>query len=164
MHNPWTSPGSVCGDGTNIACWPNCRTDYALLTYIPLKSFSISVVVSSSLCTNKFLPAIRLSWDSSGHALLGIFCWLLQAGREKVWTSIAAQAAVSAAKLNSNHSSSQAGQLLSHLPIRGSSLECGRRSLAQSWQELGTTSWERVSAPLLSGCLWWGAFSLSLCH
>lgn len=61
--------------------------------------------------------------------------------------------------LSPDHSSSQSGQLISHLPIRGSFLECGRPSRAQSWQELGTTSWEM--ALLLSGCLWCGAFFLS---
>lgn len=162
MHNPWTSPGSICGQGTNRVSWSNCRTDYALLTYIPLKSFSISVIVSPPLCTNKFLPAIMLTWDSSGHALLGHFAGSSKQTEKRSGPPLLLRQQSLLLNLSPDHSSSQTGQLMSHLPIRGSFLGCGRPSLAQSWQELGTTSWERVSAPLLMP-LMWGFFSLS-CH
>lgn len=43
---------------------PNCGTDYVLLTYIPLKSFSISAAVTPPVCTVKFLPAAMLRLQS----------------------------------------------------------------------------------------------------
>lgn len=39
---------------------------------------------------------MMLNWDSRDYALLGAFCWFFQADREKIWTPITAQAAVSA--------------------------------------------------------------------
>lgn len=129
-----------------------------------LKSFSISVVVSPPLCTDKFLPAIMLSSDSRGHALLGAFCCLFQVTDKRPGYPVLLKQQSLLLSLSPDHSSSQPGQLMSHLPIRGSFLGCGRPFsglvMAGTWYH---TLGEGLSSYVLRMPLMWGFFSLS-CH